>query len=47
MAATDEDLPNFNIMLAFDLPVSVDESEVPESTNVNSEIKTTTKKSHV
>ena len=34
MAGTDEELPNFNIMLAFGLPVS---SEVPESNNENTE----------
>ena len=34
MAGTDEELSNFNIMLAFGLPVS---SEVPESNNENTE----------
>ena len=34
MAGTDEELPNFNIMLAFGLPVSF---EVPESNNENTE----------
>ena len=34
MAGTDEELPNFNIMLVFGLPVS---SEVPESNNENTE----------
>ena len=34
MAGTDEELPSFNIMLAFGLPVS---SEVPESNNENTE----------
>ena len=34
MAGTDEELPNFNIMLAFGLPVSY---EVLESNNENTE----------
>ena len=34
MAGTDEVLPNFNVMLAFGLPVSF---EVPESNNENNE----------
>jgi len=34
MAGTDEELPNFNIMLAFGLPVL---SEVPKSNNENTE----------
>jgi len=34
MAGTDEELPNFNIMLVFGLPVS---SEVPEPNNENTE----------